>query len=151
MTLSQQPPTAAPEPSDGLTDTERDALARAAATGTRSADWIHSLAQRQPDPCNQQALHRYADAVEQVLTREIVPGGDGDLAEQLRHTLDALVLRGSTLTTRRPDLTAAERVALLAVGFAALTAPLAAVGDLAGDLEVLCEAIDQALAFGQAD
>jgi hypothetical protein len=147
MTLPQQPPTTAPEPHDGLTDPERDALAHTAATGIRAAHWIRSLAKRQPDPCNRRALHRYADAVEQALRYEIVPGGDGDLAEQLRHTLDTLVLRGSTLTTRRPELTAAERTALLAVGFAALTAPLTVLGDL----EVLYEATDQALAFGQAD
>ncbi|MFG3054683.1 hypothetical protein ACGFZP_27520 [Kitasatospora sp. NPDC048239] len=81
-----------------------------------------------------------------MLRREIIPRGDGELTEELRHALDAYVLQGAD-PDRRPALATAEPVALLAIGFAALTAPLTALDDLAADLPPRCEAIDDALAF----
>jgi hypothetical protein len=160
MTTSQLPPTAAPldqagpddrqGPDDGLTAAERDALAEASVTGQRAAGWIRTLASRQQDSGNRHVLERYADAVEQVLRREIIPGGEGGLTEELRHTLDAYVLRGSVRAARQPELTPEERVALLAIGFTALTAPLVVLGDIAGDLALLCEAIGQALTIATA-
>ncbi|MGK4586142.1 hypothetical protein [Kitasatospora sp. HPMI-4] len=156
MTISQLPPAATgldqaesddhQGPDDGLTEGEREAIAQASVTGQRAADWIRTLACRQNDEGNRQVLERYANAVEQVLRREIVPGGEGELTEELRYTLDAYVLRGSVLAEHRPELTATERVALLAVGFTAASAPRVVLNDLAGDLVLLCEAIDHALA-----
>ncbi|MFI9159362.1 hypothetical protein [Kitasatospora aureofaciens] len=128
---------------------ERDALARASVTGQRAADWIRSLAVLQDDEDNQRVLEQYASAVEQVLRHEINPGGDGELVEELRYTLDAYVLLGSVQTARRPQLSAAERVALLAVGYTALSAPRAVLNNLT-DLVPLSEAIDQALAISAA-
>jgi hypothetical protein len=149
MTISHLP-TAAVEPDhpdDGLSAAEREALAQAAATGQHAADWIRTLAARQQHADNRQILQRYADAVEQVLRREIIPGSEGELTEELRYTLDAYVLCGSTLAEHHPELAAAERIALLAVGFTAASAPRVVLNDLAGDLALLCEAIDQALAL----
>jgi hypothetical protein len=138
------------EPGDGLSAAERDALARAAVAGQHAAGWIRTLAARQQHADNRQILQRYADAVEQVLRREIIPGSEGELTEELRYTLDAYVLCGSTLAEHPPQLAAAERIALLAVGFTAASAPRVVLNDIAGDLAVLCEAVDQALAIGQA-
>ncbi|WP_327071827.1 hypothetical protein [Kitasatospora sp. NBC_01302] len=135
------------EPDDALSAAERDALAQAAVTGQHAADWIRTLAARQQHADNRRILERYADAVEQVLRREIIPGSEGELTEELRYTLDAYVLCGSVLAEHRPELTAAERIALLAVGFSAASAPRVVLNDLAGDLALLCEAIDQALAI----
>ncbi|MGA5823556.1 hypothetical protein ACPC54_37535 [Kitasatospora sp. NPDC094028] len=129
-----------------LTAEERDALARVCVTGQIAAGWIRSLASRQHDGGNRLVLEQYAGAVEQVLGREIVPGGDGELVEELRYTLDAYVLLGSVRSEHLPQLTGEERVALLAVGFAALSAPRAVLNDLT-NLVPLCEAIDQALAL----
>ncbi|GAA4830476.1 hypothetical protein [Kitasatospora terrestris] len=61
-------------------------------------------------------------------------------------TLDAYLLHGAG-PGHRPALHAAERVSLLAIGSAALTAPLVVLSDLTGDLPPLCEAIDEALAL----
>ncbi|WBP91946.1 hypothetical protein [Kitasatospora cathayae] len=85
-----------------------------------------------------------------MLRHEIIPGGDGELAEELRYTLDAYVLLGSVQSEHRPELTDGERVALLAVSFTAASAPRVVLNDIAGDLAVLCEAIDQALALAAA-
>ncbi|MGW2256155.1 hypothetical protein ACWCXH_39385, partial [Kitasatospora sp. NPDC001660] len=70
------------------------------------------LAARQDDENTRQILERYADAVEQVLRHEIIPGGDDELVEELRYTLDAYVLLGSVQSEHRPELTDGERVAL---------------------------------------
>ncbi|MFF2751367.1 hypothetical protein ACFVVA_38260 [Kitasatospora sp. NPDC058048] len=70
--------------------------------------------------------------------------------EELRHTLDAYVLLGNIRTAHRLRLTADERVALLAVGFAALSAPRVVLNDLT-DLVPLCEAIGEALTIGTAE
>ncbi|MFE7528551.1 hypothetical protein ACFU7Y_22940 [Kitasatospora sp. NPDC057542] len=132
-----------------LTSDEREALARASVTGQRAADWIRFLAVLQDNEDNQRVLEQYAGAVEQVLRREIIPGSDGELVEELRCTLDAYVLLGSVQAAQRPQLSAAERTALLAVGFTALSAPRVVLNDLT-DLVPLCEAIDQALLIGTA-
>ncbi|MFE7531645.1 hypothetical protein ACFU7Y_38970 [Kitasatospora sp. NPDC057542] len=133
-----------------LTSDERDALALASVTGQHAADWIRSLASRQHDEGSRQVLEQYAGAVEQILRYEIIPGGDGELVKELRYTLDAYVLLGSVQSGHRPKLTAAERVALLAIGFTALSSPRVVLNDLT-DLVPLCQAIDQALAIGMAD
>ncbi|MFE9427812.1 hypothetical protein ACFYNO_33180 [Kitasatospora sp. NPDC006697] len=118
------------EPDDGLTASERDALAQASVTGQHAAHWIRSLAARQPEPGNRTVLEQYASAVEQVMRREVIPGSEGLLEHELDYALDAYVLLGSATARRRPDLTAAERLALLAVGFTARTAPRTVLNDL---------------------
>ncbi|MFE7527300.1 hypothetical protein ACFU7Y_16485 [Kitasatospora sp. NPDC057542] len=51
-----------------------------------------------------------------MLRHEIVPGGDGELAEELCCTLDAYVLLGSIPSGQRPQVTAVAALADLEAG-----------------------------------
>ncbi|MED7947393.1 hypothetical protein PUR61_00990 [Streptomyces sp. BE20] len=61
----------------------------------------------------------------------------GQRPARLRHTV--------TLPAAREHLTAAERVALVAIGAVAADCPITVLGDFDLALPVLCEAIDDAL------
>ncbi|WP_327075499.1 hypothetical protein OG196_42980 (plasmid) [Kitasatospora purpeofusca] len=98
-------PTAATEPAadnkvqeqQELQSTVNDLLAGAGEAGRRAAGWVRELAARQAEAGHRAVLERAADALEQAAGREIVPGGDGQLDEELAYDLGAGVVTGSVL------------------------------------------------------
>ncbi|MFE2728945.1 hypothetical protein [Kitasatospora sp. NPDC059327] len=127
----------------------REALALAAAVGERAARRVEALATRQDDG-HRPVLEAFAQALRQVMGREILPAGDGEVAAEPRYRLDAYVLLGATDAESTPDLTAAEQLALAAVGAIATTAPSTVLNDAARDLPALCAVIDSALILAEA-
>ncbi|MFI6449102.1 hypothetical protein [Kitasatospora sp. NPDC050543] len=91
-------------------------------------------------------LKTFADTIQQVLGREIIPGGAGEIGEEIRYRLDACVI----LAQDRPELTSIEQLALVAVGAITTTAPSTVLNDIAADLPALCDAIDNALTLAGA-
>ncbi|MFI6448535.1 hypothetical protein [Kitasatospora sp. NPDC050543] len=128
----------------------RAALERAAEVGERARAWVRVLATRQSEDANRQLLETFADTVHQVLGREIIPGGDGEIGGEIRYRLDAYVILGSILAQDRPKLTVIEQLALVAVGAITTTAPSTVLNDIAADLPALCDAIDNALTLAGA-
>ncbi|MFE7490124.1 hypothetical protein [Kitasatospora sp. NPDC057541] len=91
------------------------ALQRAAGAGEEAAGWVRELAGRQGEE-QALALERAADAIVRASGREIVPGSDGLLAEELRYSLAADVVLGASHTTgTRPNLHPGERMPLITV------------------------------------
>ncbi|MFI9366761.1 hypothetical protein ACIG5E_37815 [Kitasatospora sp. NPDC053057] len=147
MTLSQPP---ARRPDDEADDDweeqrQRAALVQAAAAGEKAASWVRRLALRQREQCQRRALDAFADTVQRVMA-EIDTVGDGEVSTEIRHRLDAYVLIGDAGAKALPELSTSERLALLAVGSIACTAPGTVLGDLSDHLPVLCGALDAALA-----
>lgn len=125
------------------------ALHRAADAGEAAARWVRELAGRQAEEDHAQALERAAGAIVRASSREVVPGGDSLLAEELRYTLAADVLLGASHTTGTlPVLHPGERVPLIAV--CALAAALPSCVALAGELAAATEAGRSATAAGAA-
>ena len=120
---------------------------RAAAVGERAAVWAETLAARLDDTGHQRVLQMFADAVRQVLGREILPHGDGEIGCELRYALDAHVVLGATAAGTAPDLTAPEQLALVAV---ATAAPRTVLNDPVRDLPALCSVIESALLLAEA-
>ncbi|MGW2542287.1 hypothetical protein ACWC5I_15800 [Kitasatospora sp. NPDC001574] len=99
---------------------------------------MRELAGRQGEEEHARALERVADAVVQVSGREIIPGGDGLLAEELRYTLAADVVLGASHTIGSlPELHRGERLALVAVCALAAALPSCVLSDLERELTVL--------------
>ncbi|MFF2549263.1 hypothetical protein ACFVUY_42815 [Kitasatospora sp. NPDC058063] len=125
-------------------------LAEAGEAGRRAAGWVRDLAGRQAEEAHRTVLGRAADAVEQACGREVVPGGEGQLDEELAYDLGAGVVTGSPLADGLPELAAGERVALAAVCALAAAMPLAVLGDLERELPVLAATMDAAVEAGRA-
>ncbi|MET8704341.1 hypothetical protein ABZW10_36630 [Kitasatospora sp. NPDC004723] len=117
------------------------ALLRAADAGEAAAAWVRELAGRQREENHARALERAAEAIARASGREVVPGSDGLLAEELGYTLAADVVLGAPHTTgTRPNLYPGERMPLITVCAIAATFPSCVLGDLAAELTALaCE------------
>lgn len=136
-----------PEP---VSDEVLEAIADAGAVGERAALWAETVAARQGDQGHQRVLQMFAAAVRQVLGREILPDGDGEITGELRYALDAYVVLGATAAGCAPDLTTAEQLALVVVGAVAAAAPSTVLGDPVRDLPALCSVIESALILAEA-
>ncbi|CAM5582551.1 hypothetical protein BOQ63_002585 (plasmid) [Streptomyces viridifaciens] len=99
-----------------------EVLAEAGEVGRVVAGWVRSLAARQAEGRHCAVLEQAADAIERAAGREVVPGGDGQLAEELAYDLAAGVVTGSPYAQALPDLVMGERIALVATMDAAVTA-----------------------------
>ncbi|MFD4661654.1 hypothetical protein ACFWP2_39295 [Kitasatospora sp. NPDC058444] len=78
-------------------------LAETSETGRRAAEWVRELAARQPEEAHRTVLGRAADAVAQACGPEVVPGGEGQLDEELAYDLSAGVVTGSPLVEALPS------------------------------------------------
>ncbi|MFJ4680490.1 hypothetical protein [Kitasatospora sp. NPDC088783] len=124
------------------------ALHRARTAGEAAETWIRRLAERQASSLHGRALHRTADAVAQATHREVVPGGNGCLTEELRHRLSADALLGDLTVQSRPQFAAGERLALAAVCAIAAAMPGTVLGDVARDLSALADDLQAAALAG---
>lgn len=152
MTNTTAPP-AASEPADQEQQEQHavnDLLAEAGEAGRRAAGWVRELAERQEATAHRRMLERAADAVEQAASREVVPGGDGQLDEELAYDLGADVITGSVLTDGLPELSMGERIAFVAVCALAAALPGTVLNDLARELPVLTATMDAATEAGIA-
>jgi len=130
---------------------ELAALHRAADAGEAAAVWVRELAGRQGEEEHGRLLERVAEAIVQASSREIIPGSDGLLTEELRYTLAADVVLGSSHTTGTlPDLHPGERMPLIAVCSIAAALPSCVLGDLVRELEVLATELEAATDTGRA-
>lgn len=129
---------------------EPSALHRAAAAGEAAAGWVRGLAGRQDDQGHARVLERAADAIERASGREIVPGGDGHLVEELRHALAADVLLGAARSGTLPELHPRERGALVAVCALAAAMPGCVLGDLERELGVLAGELERSAEAGRS-
>ncbi|MDH6107855.1 hypothetical protein P3T34_000070 [Kitasatospora sp. MAP12-44] len=111
---------------------------------------MRELAGRQDDEGHGRVLERAAEAIEQASGREVIPGGDGELAGELRYALAADVVLGATYTGTLPELHPGERLALVAVCALAAAMPGCVLGDLERELTLLAGELDQAVAAGRA-
>lgn len=127
----------------------RVALHRAVGAGEAAAAWVRELAGRQDEQGHGRVLLRAAAAIERASGPEVIPGSNGELVEELRHALAADVLLGATHTATLPELHPGERLALVAVCALAASMPGCAVGDLARELPLLADELDQAVAAGR--
>ncbi|RKE02882.1 hypothetical protein [Streptomyces sp. TLI_171] len=150
MTITHLPVLDTGPGDDGMDDSDRTAVADAAGTGLRAALWIRSLAARQTHTEHRRRLEAYAEAVERVLTRELVAQRDEELGEELRHAVSAYSLTWSPPSEPALVLRPRELVALAAIGAAAASAPLAAIEGLGRDLARFLALIDAALDVGLA-
>ncbi|MFJ9446979.1 hypothetical protein ACIRRH_34780 [Kitasatospora sp. NPDC101235] len=92
-------------------------------------------------------LERAADAMEQASGREIVPGGEGQLDDELRYALAAGLVTGNPYAGGLPVLAPGERVALTAVCALVAATPVTVLNDPVRELPVLCAVIDDAPAL----
>ncbi|MFF4341349.1 hypothetical protein ACFY00_15620 [Kitasatospora sp. NPDC001540] len=134
---------------------ERRALARARRAGERAAAWVRALAGRQPERAHGRALLRTAAALEAASGAAVVPGGDGSALDGgSRYHLLASWAIGPVYHYGRdaqtlPELTAAERLALVAACALAAAMPGTVSGDLAPELDVLAAALEDAVRAGR--
>ncbi|ARF83196.1 hypothetical protein ACIG0C_30020 [Kitasatospora aureofaciens] len=126
------------------------ALHRARDTGEAAAAWVRSLASRQANEPHALVLERAAEAIERASHQEVIPGGDGELTEELRYSLAADVLLGATHTATLPDLAPGERIPLVAVCALAAAMPSCVLGDLPRELTLLADELDAATTAGRA-
>ncbi|MEV7783381.1 hypothetical protein [Kitasatospora sp. NPDC088351] len=127
-----------------------EALALAAEAGEAAAVWVRGLAARQDDEGHARVLGQAAEAIVQASAREVIPGGEGQLVEELRYHLAADVLLGATHTGTLPELRAGERLALVAVCALAAAMPGCVLGDLGRELTLLADELNAATATGRA-
>ncbi|MEV7189942.1 hypothetical protein [Kitasatospora sp. NPDC093102] len=127
-----------------------EVLAEVGEAGRRAAGWVRGLAARQPQPGHRTVLEQAADAVEQAAGREIVPGGEGQLDEELAYDLAADVITGSVLVDGLPELSTGERIALIAVCALASALPGTVLNDPTRELPVLIATMDAATQAGIA-
>ncbi len=106
-----------------------DLLAEAGEAGRRAAGWVRELAARQSQTGHRTVLERAADAIEQASGREIRPGGEGELDEELRYDLGANVVTGSVVADGMPELSTGERIALVAICALAAAMPATVLND----------------------
>ncbi|WP_380282527.1 hypothetical protein [Kitasatospora purpeofusca] len=125
-------------------------LADAGEAGRPAAGWVRGLAGRQTQEAHRTVLGRAADAVERACGREVVPGGEGQLDEELAYDLGSGVVTGSPLAAALPELAAGERVAPAAVCAPAAAMPGVVLGDLERELPVLAATMDAAVEAGRA-
>ncbi|MFB8236253.1 hypothetical protein ACFC58_06835 [Kitasatospora purpeofusca] len=133
---------------DDFSEPVLTALHRARTAGETAAAWVRDLADRQDHELHHHALLRTADAIEQASHREVVPGSDGHLTEQLRHCLSADVLLGNLATGTPPVLAQGERLPLVAVCAIAAALPGTALGNLPRELDVLAADLEDAARAG---
>ncbi len=126
------------------------ALHRGRDAGEAAAAWVRELAGRQNDERHALALEHAAAGIERASHQEVIPGGDGQLAEELRYALAADVLLGATHTGTMPDLAPGERMPLVAVCALAAAMPSCVLGDLPRELTLLSDQLDAATAAGRA-
>ncbi|MER5642156.1 hypothetical protein ABT095_35105 [Kitasatospora sp. NPDC002227] len=130
---------------------ELAALHRAADAGEEAAAWVRQLAGRQGEEEHGRLLERVAEAIVKASSREIIPGSDGLLTEELRYTLAADVVLGASHTTGTlPELHPGERMPLIAVCSIAATLPSCVLGDLVREVEVLAAEMEAATDAGRA-
>ncbi|MFE7527697.1 hypothetical protein ACFU7Y_18565 [Kitasatospora sp. NPDC057542] len=127
-----------------------EVFAEAGEAGRRAAGWVCGLAARQLQPGHHTVLERAADAVEQAAGREIVPGGESQLAEELAYDLAADVITGSILVDGLPELSTGERIALIAVCALAAALPGTVLNDPTRELPVLTATMNAATQAGIA-
>ncbi|MFD9067732.1 hypothetical protein ACFVZ3_40175 [Kitasatospora purpeofusca] len=144
----------APEPTAEHEDQEHrhavnKLLAEAGEAGRRAAGWVRELAARQSEAGHRAVLERAADALEQAAGREVVPGGDGQLDEELAYDLGAGVVTGGVLAGGLPELSVGERIALVAVCALAAAMPRTVLGDLGRELPVLVSTMEAAAEAGR--
>ncbi|MFE1322770.1 hypothetical protein [Kitasatospora phosalacinea] len=134
---------------------ERRALARARGAGERSAAWVRALAGRQPEQAHRRALLRTASALERATGAAIVPGGDGAALDGgSRYHLLASWAIGPVYHYGRdvqtlPELTGAERLALVAACALAAAMPGTVGGDFVPELDALADALEDAVRAGR--
>ncbi|MER8188402.1 hypothetical protein [Kitasatospora sp. NPDC094015] len=143
------------EPASGSGDQALDpaelaALHRGRDAGEAAAAWVRELADRQRDERHALALKHAAAGIERASHQEVIPGGDGQLTEELRYSLGADVLLGAAYTATLPDLAPDERLPLVAVCALAAAMPSCVLGDLARELALLADELDAATAAGRA-
>ncbi|MGW7448158.1 hypothetical protein [Kitasatospora sp. NPDC054795] len=126
------------------------ALHRGRDAGEAAAAWVRELAGRQEDERHAPALEHAAAGIERASHQEVIPGGDGQLAEELRYSLAADVLLGAPHTGSLPDLAPGERLPLVAVCALAAAMPSCVLGDLPRELTLLADELDAATAAGRA-
>ncbi|WP_051743030.1 hypothetical protein [Kitasatospora sp. MBT66] len=124
-------------------------LAGAGEAGRRAAGWVRELAARQSQAGHRAVLERAADAVEQAAGREVVPGGDGQLDEELAYDLGAGVVTGSVLADGLPELSAGERIALVALCAPAAAMPGTVLNAPERELPALAATMDAAVEAGR--
>ncbi|MGW6916280.1 hypothetical protein ACWGB8_21025 [Kitasatospora sp. NPDC054939] len=124
---------------------ELAALHRVAGAGEAAAAWVRELVSRQGEEEHGRLLERVAEAIVRASSREIIPGSDGLLAEELRYTLAEDVVLGASHTTGTlPKLHPGERMPLITVCSIAAAFPSCVLGDLAHELEVLAAELEAA-------
>ncbi|MEK2491049.1 hypothetical protein WN990_15955 [Kitasatospora purpeofusca] len=79
---------------------------------------MRELAARPSQAGHRAVPERAADAIEQAAGREILPGGDGQVDEELAYDLWAGAVTGSVLPDALPELPAGERIAVCAIAAA---------------------------------
>ncbi|MFE5586395.1 hypothetical protein [Kitasatospora sp. NPDC056531] len=125
-------------------------LAEAGEAGRGAAGWVRELAARQAEERHRAVLERAADAIKQTAGREVVPNGDGQLAEELAYDLSADVVTGSPYAQALPELAVGERIALVAAcALAAAMMPRTVLGDLERELPALAATMDAAVTAGR--
>ncbi|MFI6158199.1 hypothetical protein ACIBCA_36545 [Kitasatospora sp. NPDC051170] len=125
-----------------------EVLAEASEAGRRAAEWVRELAARQPEAGHRAVLGRAADAVERASGREVVPGGEGQLDEELVYDLGADVVAGSVVADGLPVLVMGERIALVTVCSVAAAMPSSVLGDFESELPVLAAVMEAARVLG---
>ncbi|GLW71448.1 hypothetical protein Kpho02_37470 [Kitasatospora phosalacinea] len=134
---------------------ERRAMARARGAGERAAAWVRALAGRQPERSHGRTLLRTAAALEAASGAAVVPGGDGSALDGgSRYHLLASWAIGPVYHYGRdartlPELTGAERLALVAACALAAAMPGTVGGDFAPELDVLAAALEDAVRAGR--
>ncbi|MFH8385237.1 hypothetical protein ACH4E7_30580 [Kitasatospora sp. NPDC018058] len=111
---------------------------------------MRQLAARQAEERNRAVLGRAADAIERAAGREVIPGGDGQPAEELAYDLAADVVTGSPYAQALPELVMGERIALVAVCALAAAMPRTVLGELERELPALAATMDAAVEAGLA-
>ncbi|MET8629776.1 hypothetical protein ABZW30_39650 [Kitasatospora sp. NPDC004669] len=138
------------EPDDQALDADQLAvLHRARDTGEAAAVWVRALAGRQANEPHALVLEHAAEAIERASHQEAVPGGDGELTEELRYSLAAGVLLGATRTATLPGLAPGERIPLVAVCALAAAMPGCVLGDLPRELTLLADELHAATTAGR--
>jgi hypothetical protein len=125
------------------------ALHRARDAGEAAAVWVRSLAGCQANEHHALVLERAAEAIERASHQEVIPGSEGQLAEELRYSLTADVLLGATHTATLPELAPGERIPLVAVCALAAAMPACVLGDLPRELTLLADELDAATTAGR--
>ncbi|MEU1425326.1 hypothetical protein [Kitasatospora sp. NPDC005751] len=127
------------------------ALHRAAEAGEAAARWVRGLAGRQCEEEHARLLERAAAAITRASGREIIPGSEGLLTEELRYTLAADMILGASHTTGTlPELHRGERLAPVTVCALAAALPSCVLGDLARELTLLAGELDAATEAGRS-